>query len=122
MNMRSVLSLVLSATLLVSTMPASAAMVSTDTLLAQEARTTQLEQVQGFMARDDVRSQMEALGVDATLAAERVSALTDTELQQLSQNIQDMPAGSSAVELVLVVFLILLLLELVGAINIFSRI
>lgn len=122
MNMRSVISLVLSATLLVSTMPASAAMVSTDTLLAQEARTTQLEQVQGFMARDDVRSQMEALGVDATLAAERVSALTDTELQQLSQNIQDMPAGSSAVELVLVVFLILLLLELVGAINIFSRI
>ncbi len=123
MNMRSLISIVLSAALIVTTMPLHAEMVGTEQMLVQETRNTHLLQVQTFMARDEVRSQMEAMGVDAAQAAQRIAAMTNGELQTLAQNIQDSPAGADGVlGAVLVILLILILLELLGAINIFGRI
>ncbi len=122
MNIRPLLCGALSAVLIITTTPASAGMIGSDQILVQEAQATQRAQVQAFIARDDVRKQMELLGVNPALATERVASLTDSELQQLSQNIGNMPAGGSAVGLVLVVLLILILLELLGAINIFPTI
>lgn len=123
MNMRSLISVVLSAALIVTTMPLHAEMVGTEQMLVQETRSTHLAQVQTFMARDEVRSQMEAMGVDTAQAAQRIAAMTNGELQTLAQNIQDAPAGADGVlGAVLVILLILILLELLGAINIFGRI
>lgn len=118
----SLTSLVLSAALLVNAVPVQAAMVGTDSLLMQQSQASQLTEVQAYMAREDVQKQMKALGVDPAVAAIRVAAMTPAELNQAQQHIKDMPAGGSAVGAVLAVFLILILLELVGAINIFSRI
>lgn len=115
-------SLVLTAALLVNAAPVQAAMVSTDSLLAQASQASQITEVQAYMAREDVRKQMKALGVDPAVAATRVAAMTPGELSQVQQHIKDMPAGGDALSLVLTVFLILILLELIGAINIFSRI
>lgn len=122
MNMRTLISGFLSIALIATSLPLRAGMIGTPQALAQDARNAHLTQVQTFIARDDVRSQMEALGVDSALAAERVAALTDSELQQLSTDIDNLPAGSGVVELALVVLLILILLEIVGAINIFPKI
>jgi hypothetical protein len=118
----SLTAIVLSAALVVNAAPVQAAMVATDSLLMQESNASQLTEVQAYMAREDVQEQMKALGVDPSVAATRVAAMTPGELSQVQQHIQDMPAGGSAVGLVLTVFLILILLELVGAINIFPRI
>lgn len=113
---------ILSAVLLVNAVPAQAAMVGTDSLLMQQSQASQLTEVQAYLAREDVQQQMRTLGVDPAVAATRVAAMTPGELSQAQQHIKDMPAGGSAVGVVLTVFLILILLELVGAINIFSRI
>lgn len=115
-------SIILSTSLLVNAAPVSAAMVATDSLLQQQSQASQLSEVQAFMAREDVQAQMKAMGVDPAAAALRVAAMTPAELSQAQQHIKDMPAGGSALGLVLTVFLILILLELLGAINIFSRI
>lgn len=115
-------SLVLTTALLVNAVPVHAAMVGTDSLLMQQSQASQLTEVQAYLAREDVQKQMKALGVDPAVAATRVAAMTPGELSQAQQHIKDMPAGGSAVGVVLTVVLILILLELVGAINIFSRI
>lgn len=115
-------SIILSTALLVNAVPVQAAMVGTDTMLMQQSHALQLTEVQAYMAREDVQNQMKALGVDPAVAATRVAAMTTSELSQVQQHIKDMPAGGSAVGLVLTVLLILILLEIVGAINIFSRI
>lgn len=115
-------SIILSAALLVNAVPVQAAMVGTDSLLMQQSQASQLTEVQAYMARQDVQDQMKALGVDPATAATRVAAMTSSELNQVQQHIKDMPAGGSALGLVLTVFLILIILELIGAINIFSRI
>lgn len=115
-------SLVLTAAMLVNAAPVQAAMLSTDSLLVQASQASQMTEVQAYMAREDVQMQMKTLGVDPAVAATRVAAMTPGELSQVQQHIKDMPAGGDPVSLVLTVFLILILLELVGAINIFSRI
>lgn len=115
-------SIVLSVALVVNAAPVQAAMVSTDSLLAQQAQASQISEVQAYMAREDVQRQMKALGVDPAVAAMRVAAMTPEELSQAQQHIKDAPAGAGAAGVVLTVLLILILLELVGAINIFPRI
>lgn len=122
MKIQSLTSLVLSVALLVTAAPVQAGMIGTDSLLTQESHASRMTEVQTFMAREDVRNQMKVLGVDPAVAAVRVAAMTDSELQQVQQHIRDMPAGGEVLGLILVILLILILLELVGAINIFSRI
>lgn len=121
MRARSFLIGLLATALVLSTMPARAEMFGTSALLAPGAQAPR-DRVESFMAREDVRQQFEALGVDPAEASQRVASLTDAELQALSDRIGELPAGAGAVELVLIIILILLVLELAGAIDIFKQI
>lgn len=103
-------------------LPAQAAMVGSEQLLQAEQHALQVTQVQQWMTRDDVRSKLEALGVDQQLAAERVAALTDQELQQMLANVDMQPAGAGVIGVIGVVFLVLLILELIGVTDIFKSI
>ena len=107
--------------LMLSTLPVRAEMIGTPQLLAPSAD-AQRERVDTFLAREDVKRQFEALGVDSAEAAKRVAGLTDSELEALSGRIDSLPAGADGVELVLVILLVLLILELAGAIDIFKKI
>ncbi len=119
---RFVISCILSAAIVVSPMTLHADMVGTQQLLDQDERSSRVELVETFMAREEVRSQMEAMGVDPAMAAERVASMTDSQLQQLAANIQNTPAGSSTIGVVIGVLLILLLLEILGITNITHKI
>jgi hypothetical protein len=94
------------------------------TLQAVEAsgtRTHDLEIVSSTLAREQVRSQMQAMGVDPAAVDARVARLTDTELQSLADRMQHMPAGGDALAVIGIVFLVLIILELVGVIDIFKK-
>lgn len=112
----------LSAAIVVAPMTLHADMVDTNQLLASEERSIQMELVETFMAREEVRNQLESLGVDPALAAERVAGMTDSQLQQLALNIQDMPAGSGALGIVVVVLVIVILLEILGVTNMSGKV
>lgn len=102
--------------------PASRAVViDTQTVISQKNKTTQVK-LQNILAREDVREQLITYGVDPTDADQRVAALTDYELNQLQQHINDLPAGSSALAVLGAVFLVLIVLELIGVTNVFSKI
>ena len=47
--------------------------------------------------------------------------MTPDELARLSRGLDELPAGAGALEVIGVVFLVLLLLELVGVIDIFKK-
>jgi hypothetical protein len=99
--------------------PASAAIVGTEQMLAQSVAQ---QRVAAFLARAEVVQQLQDWGVDAADAQQRIAALTDAELNLLAQKIDTLPAGAGLLEVIGIVFVVLLILELVGVINIFTRI
>jgi hypothetical protein len=125
-NKRSLVSgVVVAAMLAVSTwVPANAAMITTEQMVSADAgqvREARVAQVQGFLARADVKDQLVKWGVASEMADARVAKLSDAELEQLSMKIDQQPAGGDFLVILGVVFLILLVLELVGVTHIFSR-
>lgn len=101
--------------------PASAAVIGTQDALSLDARQAQIAEVQRNLARDDVQRAMMAMGVDPQQAQLRVAALSDAELGRLQSELDSLPAGGSFLALVGAVFVVLLILELTGVINIFHK-
>lgn len=99
-----------------------ASMVSTGTVLETQATEDARHQLDTLLARKDVRDELVRLGVDPTMAAERISTMTPSELQQFRGNIAELPAGAGALEVIGVVFLVLLILEFLGVTNVFTRV
>jgi hypothetical protein len=96
--------------------PAWAGIVTTEQISSSAER----DRVRNFLDRADVQAQMQALGVDATAARERVDALTDQEVNELAGRIDQLPAGSSDVlGVLLAVFIILLITDILGLTKIF---
>lgn len=90
---------------------AVADIVSTETAMDTQTRALDREQLRDWLARDDVREQLIAYGVSPEAAEERIDALTDAELRQLSQHMDDAPAGGQVIELLLLIIIILLLIR-----------
>lgn len=105
---------------IVLTPVAQASVIDTRTILAAQSDSAETE-IQGFLARDEVREQLIELGVNPDDAIARVNALNNLEIAQLQRHIHDLPAGSNALAVLGAVFLVLLVLELVGVTNIFNK-
>lgn len=101
--------------------PVRAAIIGTEQIVSGAARGDDLRTVQDFLSRNAVAAELEQYGADAADAQQRVAALSDVELRELADNIRNAPAGAGVIEIVGIVFIILLILELVGITNIFSR-
>jgi hypothetical protein len=98
---------------------ASAAIVDTAAIVG--TRTTDLQAVRSQLERADVRAKLETMGVDATAVDRRVASLNDRELHRLAIDMRNAPAGGDVVWIVGAVFIVLLVLELVGVIDIFKK-
>ena len=76
-----------------------------------------------FLDRAEVREQIAALGVDPNEAAARVAALSDGQVREIAGQLDQLPAGQSAVGVVvgaiLIIFLVLLVTDLLGLTNVF---
>jgi hypothetical protein len=116
-----VLTLCLAVLNLGSPLVAHAELVGTLRAVESSTRPSDLETVNAALARDQVRNQMLALGVDPADVAARVARLTDSELATLAQRMDQMPAGGDAIAVIGIVFLVLLILEAVGVIDIFKK-
>lgn len=104
-----------------SPLMASAAVIGTLEAVEAGTRDRDLATVNAAMAREEVRQQFEALGVAPADVEARIAALTDAELNTLATQMSDLPAGGSALAVIGVVFLVLLILEAVGVIDIFKK-
>jgi hypothetical protein len=101
--------------------PVAEAGLVTTLQAAATTRTQDLATVNAALAREEVRAQFAALGVEPVQIESRVAALTDAELRTLAGQMADMPAGADALAVIGVVFLVLLILEAVGVIDVFKK-
>jgi hypothetical protein len=99
----------------------AAAVVDTQQAVVMQAREQRIAAASATLAREDVRSAMIELGADPQQAQLRVASLSDAELTQLEGQLQQLPAGGSALGLVGAVFLVLLILEITGVVDIFKK-
>jgi len=104
-----------------SPLAAQAGMVSTLQAVEASTRVQDLATVNAALAREEVRAQFAALGVGAAQVESRVAALTDSELRTLAGQMAEMPAGADALAVIGIVFLVLLILEVVGVIDVFKK-
>jgi len=100
--------------------PAYATMVSTPTVVQQTQHRIDRDQLMQMLERDSVQAKLRQLGVDPAAAKERVAAMTDEEVRLLNARIADMPAGGDVLGVALVVFIVFIVTDMLGATDIFS--
>lgn len=125
-RLRRGVALMLAVTMFVVSMPlgaARAALVTTEQMLEESSGAADRAQVHAFLNRADVRQQMVALGVDPDEATARVAALSDPQVREIASQLDQLPAGQSAIAAVigaaLFIFLVLLITDLLGLTHIF---
>lgn len=101
--------------------PAVAGIVGTAEAVSAGQAADPLASVRGVLARDDVRERMVALGVDPAEVDGRLAALTGAELALLAEQLEQAPAGGDALAVIGIVFLVLMILEFTGVIDIFKK-
>ncbi|MCC5870409.1 MAG: PA2779 family protein [Gammaproteobacteria bacterium] len=100
---------------------AQGAMLDSATLLSLEQRAQSMHNIEQALSHDALARQMEAMGVDPAVVIERMAQLTDDELRVMESRLNDLPAGGDVLAVIGIVFVVLLILELVGVIDIFKR-
>lgn len=105
---------------------AHAGMISTQSAIEAQAspeRLANLDRVRTALARADVSAKLQSYGVDPVDAADRAAALPDAELARLADRMDNLPAGGDFgfLAVIGVVFLVLLLLDYLDVIHVFSH-
>ncbi len=102
---------------------AYAAMISTDQIIEESSTVEDRARVMEFLTREEVRQELEALGVNPDEAMQRVNTLSDREMRQIAGQIEELPAGQSAVGAVVgaivLIFLVLLITDLLGLTDVY---
>ena len=121
------IALIAAVALFVTSLPIGAAhagLVTTEQLVEAKSAAGDRQRLAAILLRDDVRQQMEALGVDRDEAVARLASLSDQEVQQIAGRIDELPAGQSLLGGVLivagVVLIVLVITDLLGVTNIFA--
>ena len=102
--------------------PALADVVSTKELAAQAQLQVQRDDVRQLIAREDVRAGLIGYGVSPADIEARIDNLTASELLQIQNQLDVLPAGSGVLSVVLTIILIFVLLDVLGATDVFPRI
>jgi hypothetical protein len=101
--------------------PALAGVVGTADAVAAARGDSPRATVDATLARADVRAKLVEFGVDPLAVEGRLAALSDQEVASLADRIESAPAGGDALAVIGVVFLVLVILEVVGVIDIFKK-
>jgi hypothetical protein len=102
-----------------TTLPVQAAMMSTEQMVQIQQGQMDREQVAEILDRAEVQEQLVALGVSPDDVKERVAVMTDAEVAELNQHLADLPAGGSVVGLIVLIFIVFVVTDVLGATDIF---
>lgn len=102
---------------------ARAGLVSTEAAMAANRNAENRAMVLAQLQRDDVRQVLESKGLSVSEVEQRVSALSDAEINRIAEHVNDLPAGGGffgvLVGAALLVFIILLITDMAGATDVF---
>jgi hypothetical protein len=97
-------------------MTVQAAMIGTDTLLESAQTHDSLQQILG---REVAQQQLLAVGVDPEWVAKRTENLSESELARINQGIEQLNAGGDVLGVLLVVLIVFVITDVIGATDIF---
>ena len=102
---------------------AMAALVGTERVFDAERVQNARELIHGLMAREDIQAALVREGIDPQEAQARAESLSDAEAVRLAGAIESLPAGGSAVGIIvlsiLFVFILLLITDILGYTDVF---
>ncbi|MEO7773828.1 MAG: PA2779 family protein [Steroidobacteraceae bacterium] len=101
---------------------ARADIIDTQTVIELTSRAAELARVDRALSADSVKSRLLLLGVERDSVDARLASLTDRELASFADRLDTAPAGGDGLALVGAVFVVLLILELVGVIDVFKNV
>lgn len=114
-------------TMLLMSLPvqtAQAAMIKTETVLTQTTVNDVRENLNQFLKREDVQAIMTTQGISPVEAKARVDSLSDDEIMQIADKMDQLPAGGSTFGVIVgaavVVFIVLLITDILGYTDIFT--
>jgi hypothetical protein len=87
-----------------------AEIVSTNDVAAKSQSESDRAKVQSFLDRANVKERLQALGLNASIAKDRVASLSDAEVASLAQKIDGMPAGGDLSKYDLIIILLVVVL------------
>ena len=118
--LRKLLSILLSISLLtLPVLPSQAALVGNAEIIGSAAVSADRSQLFQALEQDSARQQLAALGISQEQAMERIARMTDQEIAQLNQQLADMPAGGDVLGVLLIIFLVFIITDAIGATDIF---
>ena len=91
-----------------------AGMVTTQQLLTENPIQINITQ-----ARKDIEFQLIELGVAQQDAFHRVASMTDSQIESVTSQLSELPAGASAGGIILTVFIVFVITDVLGATDIF---
>ena len=91
-----------------------AGMVTTPSLLAQDFNPNELAH-----SRQQIIEQLVELGVEKEMAITRVAGMTDQQISELTQKIEELPAGADTGGVLLALFIIFVITDAMGVTDIF---
>lgn len=121
----SILNPLLILSLMMGTMPIAvqaqpSQLVSTQSALDAVQISAERDRINDLLARSDVQEQLMNYGVEMSEVEARVAAMSDQEVLQMADQLDNMPAGANAViGALLTVFIVLLVTDLLGLTNVF---
>ena len=117
---RRTLALILSLSLFFASIgQAQAAIVSNSQLINQAQQLNDKNALLQTIRRADVQSQLLDLGVNPANIESRINHMTQAEVAQLNQQINQLPAGGDAVGILVLLFVVFVITDMLGATDVF---
>jgi len=98
---------------------AQAAMVSNSQLINHAQHSNDKAALLQTIKRADVQAQLLEMGVNTADIEKRIDQMTQDEVTQLNQQIDQMPAGGGVLGIVVLVFVVFVITDVIGATDIF---
>ena len=119
--MKRVMAMLVSLCFLASySLPAYSGLVTTEQLIQEQLESLDQRSLVSVLDREEVRQQLVDRGVDPDYAKQRIAALSDEQIDEIKAHIDELPAGSSVVGILIAVLLVLVILDIIGVTNIFT--
>ncbi len=99
--------------------PAQAAMIGNAQILNEVQTELNRGEILRMLDREAAQQQLKAFGVSPDMVKERVAQMTDAEVAQLNQHLADLPAGGDIWGVLLLLLIIFIITDVIGATDIF---
>ena len=98
---------------------AQAAIIANAQLIDQVQHANDKDVLLQTINRVDVQEQLLTMGVSTADIESRINQMTQQEIAQLNQQINELPAGSGVLSFILIIFIVFVITDVIGATDIF---